>query len=47
MSAHNDKMLWDMNFIRLVQDWEVDYVSSFFNALYSIRMGRIGEDKLS
>jgi hypothetical protein len=33
-----------MNFIRLVHDWKVDFVSSF-NALYSVRMGRGSEDK--
>jgi hypothetical protein len=44
MFAHNE-VHWDMNFIRLVHDWEVDFVSSLFNALYSIRMGWGDEDK--
>lgn len=33
MFGHNDEVHWDMNFIRLVHDWEVDSVSSFSNAL--------------
>ncbi len=33
---------WDINFIRFVHDWEV----SFFNVLYSARVGREGEDRL-
>jgi hypothetical protein len=40
MFAHNDKMLWDVNFIGLVHDWKVESVSSFFNALYSIWRNR-------
>jgi hypothetical protein len=46
MIAHNDVVHWDINFIRLVHDWEVDSISSFFNVLYSIRMGQGGDDKL-
>jgi hypothetical protein len=42
MFAHCDKVDWDMNFIQLV---EVDAVSSLFNALYSVRLGRGDEDK--
>jgi hypothetical protein len=33
-SVSNDSVYWDINFIRLVHDWEVDYIS-FFNVLYS------------
>jgi hypothetical protein len=43
--AHNDEVHWDMNFIKLEHDWEVDSVSSFFNALYSIKMNWGSEDK--
>lgn len=35
MFVHNDE----------VHDWEVDFVSSIFNALYSVRTGWGGEDK--
>jgi hypothetical protein len=45
MFAHNDKVHWEMNFIRLVHDWEVDSVYYFFNALYSVRMSWGDEDK--
>jgi hypothetical protein len=45
-SVSNDSVYWDINFIRLVHDWEVDYVSSFFNVLYSSKVGRVGEHRL-
>jgi hypothetical protein len=44
--AHNDVVYWDINFIRLVHDWEVYSVSSFFNVLYSTRTGWGSKDKL-
>jgi hypothetical protein len=43
---NNDVVHWDINFIRLVHDWEVDFVSSFFNVLYSVRLGWGCDDKL-
>jgi hypothetical protein len=45
-SVSNDTTHWDINFTRLVHDWEVDSVSSFFNVLYSARVGREGDDSL-
>ena len=44
--AHNDVVHWDIHFITLVHDWEVYSVSSFFNVLYSTRMGWGSKDKL-
>jgi hypothetical protein len=44
MFAHNDEVHWDISFIGLVHDWEVDTVSSFLNAQYSGR-SRGNEDK--
>jgi hypothetical protein len=46
MLVHNGEVDWDMNLIRLVHDWEVDVVSSLFNALYSVRLGQGNENKL-
>ena len=37
MFTHNDEVHWDVGFIKLVHDWEVDTAFSFLNALYSIR----------
>jgi hypothetical protein len=31
MSVGNDTAPWDVNFTRLIHDWEMKYVSSFFN----------------
>jgi hypothetical protein len=37
---------WDVRFIRVAHDWEVDVLTSFFTLLYSISLDRDGEDKL-
>jgi hypothetical protein len=42
----NDVVHWDISFIRLVHDWKVDLVSSFFNVLYSARLCQGADDKL-
>jgi hypothetical protein len=39
MLVNNREVNWDMNFIRLVHDWDVDVASFLFNALYSVRLG--------
>jgi hypothetical protein len=31
---------WQVNFIRLVQDWEIESISSFLELLYSINIKR-------
>jgi hypothetical protein len=30
MFAHNDEVHWEMNFIILVHDWKVDFITFFF-----------------
>jgi hypothetical protein len=37
---------WNVSFVRVSRDWEVDVFVSFFNLLYSTRVRREGEDKL-
>lgn len=44
MFAHNDEVHSDINFIRMVHDWEVDYVSSFINLC--LPLGWVGEVKI-
>jgi hypothetical protein len=46
MVTHNDGVHWDMNLFRLVHGLELDFASSLFKAMYSIRMGREDEEKL-
>lgn len=36
---------WNINFIRVLQDCEIDAFIAFFNQLYSINLRRICEDK--
>jgi hypothetical protein len=38
---------WNVSFIRAAHDWEVDALASFYTLLYSSRVRREGEDKLS
>jgi hypothetical protein len=37
---------WNVNFARVVHDWEVDVFASFSQVLYSARVRRGREDKL-
>jgi hypothetical protein len=39
------RLQWDVIFMRLVQDWEVELVLSFFEQLYSLKL-RHGEDDM-
>jgi hypothetical protein len=37
---------WEENFTRLVQDWEIESVSSFLEVLYSAKIKRYEQDKM-
>jgi hypothetical protein len=37
---------WTVSFLRAAQNWEVDFFTLFFNLLYPLRLGWVGEDKL-
>jgi hypothetical protein len=37
---------WEVNFTRLVQDWELESISSFLELLYSVKIKRYEEDKM-
>ena len=37
---------WEVNFTRLIQDWELESISSFLDLLYSVTVHRDEEDKL-
>jgi hypothetical protein len=41
----NGQLQWDINFMRTMQDWELEAESSFLSLLYSTKVGRDGEDK--
>ena len=36
LRVHNDVVHWELNFIRLIQDWELEFVSNFLDLLYSV-----------
>jgi hypothetical protein len=42
----NEVVSWVLNFIRLVQDWELESISSFLDLLYSSSVKGYGLDKV-
>jgi hypothetical protein len=42
----NGAVQWNIVFSRLVHDWEVEVLASFYSRLYSHKLRGIGEDKL-
>jgi hypothetical protein len=44
MDISNGVVLWNVPFSRIVQDWEVEVVLSFFGLLYSSRRRHGGKD---
>jgi hypothetical protein len=42
----NENLQWDISFTGSVHDWEVDFVTSSFDLLYSIRLREGSEDKI-
>jgi hypothetical protein len=46
MGIVNGAIHWNVLFIRLVHDWELEEVSRFFKLLYSQQISNGGEDKI-
>jgi hypothetical protein len=46
MDCSSGSTQWNVSFIRLFHDWEVEVQASFYLSLYSQKMRREGEDKL-
>jgi hypothetical protein len=42
----DESVHWEENFTRLVQDWEIESVSSFLEVLYSAKIKRYEQDKM-
>jgi hypothetical protein len=42
----SDSYQWNINFLKVAHNWEVNLFTSFFNLLYSIKLRQGGEDKL-
>jgi hypothetical protein len=42
----NGTIQWNIVFTRLIHDWEVEILASFYNCLYSYKLRGVGEDKL-
>lgn len=38
---------WNIDFIRVAQDWELDAIIEFFDLLYSIRMIEVTIDEMN
>jgi hypothetical protein len=41
MVDHSDGLHRDLNYFKLVHDWELDSITMFFNTLYSVRMDHV------
>ena len=46
MDYSSGTLQWNINFVCLVHDWEVDILASFYSLLYSFRERTGEEDKL-
>ena len=46
MQFGNGSLHWVLNFVRNVQDWEMDYMNSFLKLIYSVSLEGRGEDTL-
>jgi hypothetical protein len=46
MEHSNGSIQWNIVFTRLLHDWEVETLVSFYNCLYSRKLRGVGEDKL-
>ena len=46
MRIHNDKIHWEMDFIRSIQDWELESISNFFQLLYSVSIKGQRQDQI-
>ena len=42
----NGAVQWNIQFTRLIHDWEVEVLASFYRCLYSCKLRGDGEDKL-
>jgi hypothetical protein len=46
MSFRNGSIHWDLNFLRNVQDWELDSMTSFLDLIYSVSLEDHGANTL-
>uniref|UniRef100_A0A2N9IJT9 Protein-lysine N-methyltransferase FSB_LOCUS52282 n=1 Tax=Fagus sylvatica TaxID=28930 RepID=A0A2N9IJT9_FAGSY len=46
MSTSNGALHWDINFLRNIQDWELEPLCSFMDVIYSLQIDGSGVDKL-
>jgi hypothetical protein len=46
MERSNGSIQWNIVFTRMLHDWEVEVLASFYSRLYSFKFRGVGEDKL-
>jgi hypothetical protein len=45
LSIRDGALHWDINFLRNIQDWELEFLCSFMDVIYSLRIDGNGVDK--
>ena len=46
MKFSNGVLHWDLSFIRVIQDWELDSLSNFMESVYGVLLRGVGKDKI-
>ena len=46
MQFLNGVLYWDLEFLRAIQDWELESLYIFWDAIYGVLLSGIGEDKM-
>ena len=46
MKFSNGVLHWDLSFIRVIQDWELDSSSNFMESVYGVLLRGVGKDKI-
>ena len=46
MKFPNGVLFWDLNFVRAIQDWELESLSNFMDSIYGVSLREFGEDNI-
>ena len=46
MKFPNGVLFWDLNFVRAIQDWEMEFLCNFLYSIYGISLRGVRDDKI-